>query len=403
MSYDIFKQNMLSYMRNQSSIGSKEDFAKKLVQEYDALVKRGRDVVNGITVLEGNTESMEAVLNGILTTAFQQSSGEHAILTNLGPAFQAYWSGAKMNLIPPPKPTITPAGVMVHITQVSNMVTNPGTWGNVDSTVLIPPEKANELADRLLEVKDEPMTNDDIASARQEIDEAETNIIYNPNVPDLEKQTAIDYVNLKKKEINSGVKNAPSVPLTADEIAAVEALTPDEIKCPSGIRVVAAAKRDIGIIEAGTPPGKNYGGFPGGVIKAAPGRIDKMVSDAGLNNQAKVKSSGEGWYWCASAVTAWWKEAGLKTPPGAAGCDNWVSWAKKNGYWSKTPKIGAAVLYGSASDAHHIGIVSGVVKGRVITIEGNTSGGGFNRNGCGVFQKTPKKYLGFVLPPDCAK
>jgi hypothetical protein len=309
---------------------------------------------------------------------------------------------AVMNLFPPPKPTITPVGVMIHLSQVSNTITNAGTWGVVDATILIPEEKANELADKLVDVKDEPMTPDDVAAAQQEINGAQQ-ILSNPNTSDEEKSTADEYIKLKTQEIQSGVKNAPSVPLTADEIAAVEALTPDEIKCPSGIKVVAAAKRDIGIVETGTPPGKNYGGFPGGVQKPAAGRIDKMVGDAGLNNQAKVKSSGEGWYWCASAVTTWWKEAGLKTPPGSAGCQNWVVWAKKNGYWSKTPKIGAAVLYGTEVHAHHIGIVSGVVKGRVITIEGNTSGGGFNRNGCGVFQKTPKSYLGFVLPPDCAK
>ena len=55
MSYDIFKQNMLSYMRNQRAIGSKEDFAKKLVQEYDSLVRRGYDLVNKITISTGNT------------------------------------------------------------------------------------------------------------------------------------------------------------------------------------------------------------------------------------------------------------------------------------------------------------------------------------------------------------
>jgi hypothetical protein len=92
MSYDIFKQNMLVFMRNQPNIAFKEQFAKKLVQEYDALIKRGFDTVNGITLQEGNTAAMEQVLNGVLNTAFQQSSGEHAIITNMGKAFQAYWT-----------------------------------------------------------------------------------------------------------------------------------------------------------------------------------------------------------------------------------------------------------------------------------------------------------------------
>ena len=151
MSLEIFKQNMLSYMRNQRNIGSKEDFAKKLVQEYDAAVKRGFDTINNITISQGNTQAMEATLIGVLNTAFQQSSGEHAIITNMGKAFQAYWSGATMNLVPPPLPTITPMGVMVHITQVSNFITNPGTWGVVDTTILPPPTELEDVPEESLD------------------------------------------------------------------------------------------------------------------------------------------------------------------------------------------------------------------------------------------------------------
>lgn len=140
MSYDIFKQNMLSYMRNQRAIGSLEDFAKKLVQEYDALVHRGYDSVNKITVSTGNTELMESILVGILNTAFQQSSGEHPLYTNLGPAFQAYWTGATMNLVPPPLPTAIPVPA-IHIAQVSNSILSPGAWNSVDKLVLVPEEQ----------------------------------------------------------------------------------------------------------------------------------------------------------------------------------------------------------------------------------------------------------------------
>lgn len=92
MSYTIFKQNMLTFMRNQPNIAFKEQFAKKITEEYDALIKRGFDTVNGIPLIEGNTGAMEQVMNGVLDTAFQQSSGEHAIITNMGKAFQAYWT-----------------------------------------------------------------------------------------------------------------------------------------------------------------------------------------------------------------------------------------------------------------------------------------------------------------------
>jgi len=105
MSYKIFKDNMLSYMENQRAIGSKEDFAAKLVQEYDALIKRGYDTVNKIKLQQGNPQAMYNVLVGVLNTAFQQSSGEHAIITNLGPAFQAYWVGVGEFTPPAPIPT----------------------------------------------------------------------------------------------------------------------------------------------------------------------------------------------------------------------------------------------------------------------------------------------------------
>ena len=138
MSLDIFKQNMLSYMQNQRGIGSYEDYAKKLTQEYDAACKRGFDTVNGIVVQQGNTELMESMVVSAMATALQQGSGEHPIITNLGPAFLGYWTGAKMSLSPPP---IIPAiGAVLNVTQTSNFITNPGVWQPTDTLVLEEPE-----------------------------------------------------------------------------------------------------------------------------------------------------------------------------------------------------------------------------------------------------------------------
>lgn len=134
MSLDIFKQNMLSYMQNQRGIGSYEDYAKKLTQEYDAACKRGFETVNGIKIQQGNTELMESMVIAAMATAFQQGSGEHPIITNLGPAFLGYWTGAKMSLSPPP---IIPAiGAVLNVTQTSNFITNPGVWQPTDTLVL---------------------------------------------------------------------------------------------------------------------------------------------------------------------------------------------------------------------------------------------------------------------------
>ena len=137
MSLDIFKQNMLSYMQNQRGIGSYEDYAKKLTQEYDAACKRGFETINGIKIQQGNTELMESMVTSALATALQQGSGEHPIITNLGPAFLGYWTGAKMSLSPPP---IIPAvGAVANVLQVNNFITNPGVWQPTDTLVLEEP------------------------------------------------------------------------------------------------------------------------------------------------------------------------------------------------------------------------------------------------------------------------
>jgi hypothetical protein len=150
-----------------------------------------------------------------------------------------------------------------------------------------------------------------------------------------------------------------------------------------GVKAAKIARKDIGIVE--TPANSNAGGEGG--------RITAMLKNCGL---------GPGNFWCAAAVTTWWKEAGIKSPASGA-CSTWMSWAKKNGQWSSTPVVGAAVIYhfGRKAGADHIGLVVHIdPKGTITTIEGNTSARGQNSNGGGVFQKiaSHKTVLGFVIP-----
>lgn len=258
------------------------------------------------------------------------------------------------------------------------------------------------------------MNDDDIAAKKEEIVQAEETI-NNADATEEQKNSAEEYTELISQEIETKEFNSvPDETTKPEEIENVAKVTNSDpsFECVVGLKVVAAAKKDIGIIETGTSAnngaGKNYGGRlnPNGELEVGQsGRIDKMVSLAGLDNQAQVKVTGEGYYWCASAVTAWWKEAGLPTPPGAASCKSWASWAKSKGLYSKVPTVGAAALYGPEGKEHHIGIVASVNNGKVTTIEGNTGGGGFNRNGCGCFLKNPniKNISGYVIPPGCNK
>jgi len=417
-----------------------------------------------LPLIKGNTDVMESLMISACSIALTKSeTGQHMWLKDIGRAVLGYWSGAQLAQTPPLVPAV---GSFLNIALTSGIVSNPGKWPETPpeqptdsasnfldlfilyaqihlttiqfscTTIslytgfpLIPPLPGfisltgytltpaspsisppiqepgvfAKIAEKIKNVfeQDDSMSPEQIESAKIEVEEAKI-VLEDTTLPPIGKSSAREYVGLKEKEISSGKVNALTVNLTKEELQSIESETPDEYKCEIGTKIVAIAKRDIGILETGTPPGLNYGGFPGGVQNNRRGRIDDMFDNVGLDNQAKVRKTGSGYYWCAAAVATWWQEAGLETPSGGASCDNWMNWGKRNGKWSTKPKIGAAVLYGSPSDAHHIGIVAGVTPaGIVTTIEGNTSGGGFSRNGCGVFQKVPKKYLGFILPDGC--
>ena len=141
--------------------------------------------------------------------------------------------------------------------------------------------------------------------------------------------------------------------------------------------IVRRALLDVGIVEI--PPGSNR----------SP-RIDEYCL------AAKVPV---GSYWCAAAVAAWWRESGAEIPAYPAGCDEWMAWARQTHRWATTPAAGAAVLYGKPGDASHIGVVVRVTP-MLLSCEGNTSFGGYTRNGVGVALKEvdTARVLGYVLP-----
>jgi hypothetical protein len=144
---------------------------------------------------------------------------------------------------------------------------------------------------------------------------------------------------------------------------------------------LAIAKRallDVGICEI--PPGSNRSG-----------RIDEYLTVAG---------SPVGEPWCASAVAAWWREAGAETPPRlAASCDAWMQWAKQTNRWVTQPVIGAAVLYGTPTDATHIGVVVRT-NPLLLSVEGNTALMGYSREGVAVDLKqvAQDRVVGYVNP-----
>jgi len=459
MSWAKFKSNILDKANSPENIDSIEFVANLWATEYDKAIKAGKDSLHMVPLQTGNIDVMETLFKFALLQGRASTSPSFSLVTEFGKGVQSYWTGGTMQNFP--IPLIPSPGSIQNIAVTSNVITNAGVWSPqspippndntsliVDQFILaatihlttvagvvqtislypavpsllpapgilpwtgytVPPSQpsvpipaaAVVALEKIENIKDTPLTTEQVQSFTEERNEAQ--IEADDNSLSLEERApATEYVTLKTEELEAGKQNANDVELTEEEVDALAEIS--DAKCPDGARVVNAAKKDLGIIETGTPPGKNYGGFSGGRQFEKAGRIDAMMANAGLNNQAKVKSSGSGYYWCAGAVTTWWKEAGLPTPPGPASCSNWKRWAKSNGYWSSTPVVGAAVIYSDKiGHAHHIGIVSAVLpNGSITTIEGNTSGGGFSRNGCGVFSKVPKKYDGFVIPPSCVK
>lgn len=159
---------------------------------------------------------------------------------------------------------------------------------------------------------------------------------------------------------------------------------------PVRLAVVEAAHDDIG--ECEEPPGSNRGRYP-----------DLVNQEFG---------SPLGSYWCANAVGHWWKKAGAGRPPVVGSTKSWLAWAKITGRFRPSrPEPGDAVLYGAHGVPEHIGIVARVVDDpaspggrRVVTIEGNTSLGAYDRNGWIIDQKpeTAARVIGYVSPTPLA-
>jgi len=50
MSWQIFKQNLIQFANNPDSINDIDAVAKKWADEYDEAVKRGKDVLNQVSI-----------------------------------------------------------------------------------------------------------------------------------------------------------------------------------------------------------------------------------------------------------------------------------------------------------------------------------------------------------------
>jgi len=380
MSWQIFKDNILRYANNPDAIQDIDTIAKVYAIEYDAAVKRGGDTLNKIAVKKGNVDAMTQLFKAALQKGLS-STADYDLVGEMGKGVLAYWGGAILNEFP--IPTIPAPGSTINVSITSNLVNNVGTW---QPPLSLGVSLAIESS-QIMSQEEIAGAKEDLESAKQEQQFLQEEIQSNPSEEtEFKLQAVEEQIQFQETRLETGENF--SAPYEVEEETLIEEpneeLNKEEL-LNIGLKIVKFAKKDIGTLESPLPPNKPENSGT---------RVLQMLGNTGINGPA---------FWCAAAVTTWYKSAGARYPKsGSASCDVWMSWAKKNNLFSTTPVVGAAILYGSSSDAHHIGIVEKIENGIITTIEGNTSGGGFNRNGVGVFRKTPNKkgIVGYVLPSE---
>jgi hypothetical protein len=127
MSWSLFKSNILRKTNPNRNNNTIDDVAKIWANEYDAVVKRGKDFLNFESVQSGNKQLMEtlfkvALLKGLITPP----GVDFSLVNEFGNGVKAYWAGAQMN--PFPTPLIPAPGSIQNIVVNSNVVLNVGTW-----------------------------------------------------------------------------------------------------------------------------------------------------------------------------------------------------------------------------------------------------------------------------------
>ena len=125
------------------------------------------------------------------------------------------------------------------------------------------------------------------------------------------------------------------------------------------------------------------------VIEIALGEVGTVEEGDNLTKYGKAFKA-DGLPWCGSFCNWVYREAGVKIPPvisTAAGAHSF----KDLGKWHETPQVGDLAFMDFPHDGvdriSHVGIVIGVAKDSITTIEGNTSGTGDQRNGGMVMTK----------------
>ena len=98
----LFKVNVLLKVASGEFGKDMDSFAEFYADEYDKCIKRGGDMLYGVSVINGNTIAFADALKKALKKGQESGGDNFNILEELYPCFDAYWLGAEMSPIPNP-------------------------------------------------------------------------------------------------------------------------------------------------------------------------------------------------------------------------------------------------------------------------------------------------------------
>lgn len=229
MSWQTFKDNLLEFANNPNSINDTSTTAKKWADEYDAAVKRGKDVLHQVSIKKGNKEAMEQLFKVALDKGLT-STQPYDLVGEMGKGVIAYWTGATLNEFP--IPTIPATGATVNIQVISNTVLNAGTWQPAVSLPGVQTSDEAEAEAVKIDIDEEYPANQKAYEEEFESEEAAMK-----NNSDVSEDEAYDNVEEYKKEIESTSEDS------GDDVS--------ETNPPSGVSGTSGTSSDL---PPKTPP-----------------------------------------------------------------------------------------------------------------------------------------------------
>ena len=95
MSWALFKSNILRRTNPSVLENSIDDIANIWATEYDSAVKRGNDLVNFISVQNGNVSVMESLFRIALIQGQNTPVSTFSLVTQFGNGVISYWAGLR--------------------------------------------------------------------------------------------------------------------------------------------------------------------------------------------------------------------------------------------------------------------------------------------------------------------